>query len=112
MPREAAVDPAIFDAALLAGVQRLIPPQRVQAYLVELDRQFRAVLASAANDPDLQNQAHKIVSQAGMLGLTRMSECAGALEDAHRSGRNPSEALLDCRAAAQDIELYAMPATA
>ncbi|HUE79314.1 MAG TPA: Hpt domain-containing protein [Sphingomicrobium sp.] len=80
------------------------------AYLADLDRQLRVVVNSAANDPGLKSLAHKIVSQTGMLGLTRLSECARALEDACRAGATPAPALRRCRAAVGDIELYAMPA--
>jgi HPt (histidine-containing phosphotransfer) domain-containing protein len=51
-----------------------------------------------------------IVSQAGMLGLTRLSEYARDLEDACRAGAAPQAALIQLRAAAGDIRLYAMPA--
>ena len=40
----------------------------------DLESQISHVAVAAAGDPKLQSQAHKIVSQAGMLGLTRMSD--------------------------------------
>lgn len=104
------IDPAVFDAEVLAVVQCLIPPERVHAHLRELDRQLAQVVGLAASDPSLQSHAHKIISQAGMLGLTRMAECARALENACRSGEGREDALLQCRAAVEDIRLYAMPA--
>ena len=107
---KAPIDPAIFDAALLAGVRRLIPPERLDRYLQDLDRQFLELVESASSDSRLEGQAHKIVSQAGMLGLIRMSDCARALEAACQSGGEPEAALRRCRAAAGDIRLYAMPA--
>jgi len=97
---------------LLAAVQRLIPPERLREYLRELDRQLGQVIASASSDESLASRAHMIVSQAGMLGLTRMSQCARALEDACRSGAGRAAALSECRAATGDIERYAMPAAA
>ena len=104
------INPAIFDAKLMAGVQRLIPPERLRAYLHDIDRQFRKIVESAAGRPDIESLAHKIVSQAGMLGLIRMSECARMLEDACRLGGQRTAALRQCRAAAGDVRLYAMPA--
>ena len=77
-----AEDPAVFDASVLAAVQRLIPAERLQVYLRELDRDHSMLVDSAVTDQSLQSQAHRIVCQAGMLGLTRMSECARALENA------------------------------
>jgi HPt (histidine-containing phosphotransfer) domain-containing protein len=95
---------------LVRGVRGLISHERVLKYLRDLESQISHVAVAAAGDPNLQSQAHKIVSQAGMLGLTRMSECARALENACRSGIEPAEALRQCRAAAGDIRLYALPA--
>lgn len=110
MATEAFIDRAIFDAETLAGVQRLIPPQRLHAYLRDLDWQFRLVVDPASSDATLLDQAHKIVSQAGMLGLTRMSECARQVEDACRAGSGRETAVLHCWEAIADIRLYAMPA--
>ena len=107
---EPEIDQAVFNAALLAGVQRLLPPIRVHAYLQELDQQFLMIVESDASDLETGHQAHKIVSQAGMLGLTRMSHCAAELEDACRSGSGREAAMLACRGAVSDIRLYAMPA--
>ena len=88
-----------------------MPPERLQAYLQELDRQFRLVVECAAGDPEIMKQAHKIVSQAGMLGLTRMCECARALEHAyHSEGGGRYAAMRQCRAAIGDVKLYALPA--
>jgi len=101
---------AVFDAELLASVQRLIPPERLREYLLELDRQLQILIASAAGDESLGDRAHKIVSQAGMLGLTRMSQCAKALEDACRAGAGQAAALSECSAAQGDIVHYALPA--
>ena len=100
----------MFDAQLLAGVQRMIPPDRLLDYLRELDRELQLVVKSASTDEMLASRAHKIVSQAGMLGLMRMAQCARSLEDACRSGAGRAEALGQCRTAVADIELYAIPA--
>ncbi|MGI8706407.1 MAG: Hpt domain-containing protein [Sphingomicrobium sp.] len=95
---------------MFASVKRLIPLERLHGYLRDLDREYLMLFDSAATGTSLQSQAHKIVSQAGMLGLTRMSECARTLENACRSGAGPAAALLECRAASEDVRLYAMPA--
>ena len=105
------IDRAIFDPDVLAAVQRLIPPERICAYLRDLERLLRLVGNSPANDTNLGYEAHKIVSQAGMLGLTRISERARVLEDACRSGVCRSAALQECRSVVGDIEQYALPAT-
>ena len=110
MAAKAEIDSAVFDAGVLAAVQRLIPPDRLHGYLRDLNRQVVTVIDSADDDVKLQSRAHMIVSQAGMLGLTRVSECARALENACRSGAGPAAALVQLRAAAGDIRRFAMPA--
>ena len=107
-PRD--LDGAAFDATVLAAVQRLIPAERVQLYLRDLDRDYSALADSAVTDTSLQSRAHRIVSTAGMLGLSRMSECARELENAARSRAGQREALLQCRSAAGDVLRFAMPA--
>lgn len=104
------MDPAVFDAAVLANVQSLLPGERVRKYLQELERDYLALVDSAPTEGCLQSQAHNIVSAAGMLGLTRMSDCARKLEDACRSGAGSADALVQCRAATEDVRLYARPA--
>ncbi len=104
------IDAAVFDGEVLAGVRRMIAPERLREYLRDLDRQLQRLIASDPRDESLGGRAHKIVSQAGMLGLTRMSQCARALEDACRRGSGEAEALAQCRLAVRDVELHAMPA--
>lgn len=106
----AAVDPAIFDAQALGAVRHLLPPERLSAFLHELDRHFSVLAHCASTDSALQGDAHKIVSHAGMLGLTRMADCARQVEDACRSGAGRADALRQCREAVADVRLYALPA--
>src|SRR5215210_4212584 len=94
MATEAANDPAVFDQALLTVVQRLIPPERLHAYLRDLERQLATIIDCADDDSSLEARAHMIVSQAGMLGLTRLSEFARELEDACRAGAPPQASLI------------------
>jgi HPt (histidine-containing phosphotransfer) domain-containing protein len=104
------VDPRTFNAATLGAVQRIITGEKVRAYLNELDREHSLLVNSLATEPTLQSRAHNIVSSAGMLGLNRMSEYAKVLENACRLGSGTSAALLNCRKAAGDIRLFALPA--
>jgi CheY-like chemotaxis protein len=101
----------IFDADALAKVEALITPERVHAYLRELDGQMAMIAGSAMDEAALQSQAHKIISQAGMMGLLRVSQCARSLVDAYRSGEGQAEALVRFQATAGDIGLYAAPAS-
>jgi CheY-like chemotaxis protein/HPt (histidine-containing phosphotransfer) domain-containing protein len=109
-PDNGCADPAIFDASVLAGVQRLVPIERVYEYLEDLDQAHMALIGGECNQASMQIQAHKIVSNAGMLGLTRMSECAKEMETASRTGVGVAAALKQCRKAAGDIRDYALPA--
>jgi HPt (histidine-containing phosphotransfer) domain-containing protein len=103
----------IFDAAVFATVQDIIPAERLSVHLVSLVGQMAAMgRASAANGANLRDQAHKIISQAGMLGLMRLSRRARVLEDACIAGEGTVEALRECCAAADDIRRYAIPAAA
>jgi hypothetical protein len=104
------VDPSIFDPELLAIVSRFISPEQVLAYLHELDELFLLVANAKPTDSSVECEAHKIVSQAGQLGLTRMSECARQVENAYRFGTGRAAAMRQCRAAVDDIKRYAMPA--
>ncbi|WP_310467706.1 Hpt domain-containing protein [Sphingomonas sp.] len=108
MPAEEPVDPAIFDAVQFEIVQRLILPERLRVHLDELDRQMHALVG--ASGQILQERAHKIISQAGMLGLMRLSDRARAVENACQTGDDVSVALLECYAAGHDVRLYAVPA--
>lgn len=103
-------DPAPFDATLFEMVRGLLPVDRLYAHLEELDRQFLELADSTPATPGLQQQAHTIVSQAGMFGLIRMSECARELENACRQGADRAAALTRFGEAMDDVRLYALPA--
>lgn len=94
-------------------VRDIIPPARLNVHLDSLSRQMAAIRRdNGASSASLGNQAHKIISQAGMLGLMRLSRRARALEDACIAGEGTVEALLACCEAADDIQRYAIPAAA
>ena len=101
----------IFDAAVFETVRDIIPAERLAVHLVCLVGQMAAIGRDAGtNGTSLRDQAHKIVSQAGMLGLMRLSRRARDLEDACLAGEGTVEALRECCAAADDIRRYAIPA--
>jgi signal transduction histidine kinase/DNA-binding response OmpR family regulator/HPt (histidine-containing phosphotransfer) domain-containing protein len=99
---------AAFDRAVFDDVRQMLPPERLAAYLEGLAGQVEQVAAGpdAAGGTDaLAGTAHKIVSQAGMLGLPRLSERARAVEEAAREGAGPAldSALARFREAAIDL---------
>lgn len=105
-PEDLAFEPATFD-----GVCEAIPPERLLGYVRDLDATVAAVAAaSAAGDcAAIAGDAHRIVSQAGMLGLPRLSERARALEDACRAGDGIEPALASFRTAAGDLRTHILP---
>ena len=89
----------IFDTEAFDNALSLLSPEQVNKYLQDLELQVKSLADCADDDKSLQRQAHKIVSQAGMLGLMRVSNRALLLEDSCRTGRGQAEALESCRAA-------------
>jgi CheY-like chemotaxis protein/HPt (histidine-containing phosphotransfer) domain-containing protein len=86
---EAGDGPPAFDAATFAEVREMLPPERLATHLERLAGEVELVAAGPAEDGGtdaLAGSAHKIVSQAGMLGLMRLSERARAVEEAARGG--------------------------
>jgi signal transduction histidine kinase/DNA-binding NarL/FixJ family response regulator len=101
----------VFDAAAFEEVQEAIPRERLLAYAEDLDRQVAGLAAAdAGSDPAaIVERAHKIVSQAGMLGLVRLSERARAVEESSRNGGEPGSALQSFREAAKDVREQLIP---
>jgi HPt (histidine-containing phosphotransfer) domain-containing protein len=83
-PAEAAPDPATLDDALYAEFVDLMGPERAAQMLETFESQVRA----AAPPPDLGPEAlhrfgqicHKLVSSAGTLGFSRLSDACRDLE--------------------------------
>lgn len=94
-------------------VRNLVPADRLNVHLDSLRSQVAVIKSDGGEDTaSLGAMAHKIISQAGLFGLTRLSRRARALEDACNAGGEILEALRACREAADDIELCASPARA
>ncbi|MFN3946383.1 MAG: ATP-binding protein [Allosphingosinicella sp.] len=106
---EAAAPEEEFDAATFEDVRQIIPPERLAQHLAQLETEAEAIAEASGGGPDVEARAHKIVSQAGMLGLVRLSRRARALEDACRDGGDRDGALAAFREAAGDVRRYARP---
>jgi response regulator RpfG family c-di-GMP phosphodiesterase len=106
---EAQEGPPTFDAATFAEVREMLPRERLAAHLERLAGEVELVAAGSGPDGNAENlagAAHKIVSQAGMLGLMRLSERAREVEEAARSagaGEALETALSRFRQAAVDV---------
>ncbi|QNM82488.1 response regulator [Sphingomonas sabuli] len=100
---------AIFDDDIFSGVLESLPPASLEKHLDALQAQIDAVVAAAPGDAGLEATAHKIVSQAGMLGLPRLSQAAREVETAARDGTDAGPALDAFRTASGDLESALRP---
>jgi signal transduction histidine kinase/AmiR/NasT family two-component response regulator len=106
---EAEEGPPAFDAATFAEVRDMLPPERLAAHLERLAGDVELVAAGPGADgavDEIAGSAHKIISQAGMLGLMRLSERARAVEEGARgsgAGEALDAALARFRQAAPDV---------
>jgi signal transduction histidine kinase/CheY-like chemotaxis protein len=104
-PPLAPADDGAFDEEAFRSVEEAIPAGRLSTYVEDLQKLADSVsAASPGDDPSpIIMDAHKIISQAGMLGLMRLSERARAVEDAARAGTALDQALAQFRLSAPDI---------
>jgi signal transduction histidine kinase/DNA-binding response OmpR family regulator len=92
----------IFDPQMFARVQAMIPAERLEQHVAALRDQLAAVTADVPA-AELEARAHKIASQAAMLGLGRLAGRVAAIEDACRSGADHGPAVNAFHAVAEDI---------
>ncbi|MDP8913556.1 MAG: ATP-binding protein, partial [Pseudomonadota bacterium] len=107
-PEENSSEPAFVEATFLK-LRELIPAERLAKYLEALETDVAALSAAAPGGDAveasaLQGTAHKIVSQAGMLGLIRLSKRAARVEDAYAEKNGVETALREFREAAADVQ--------
>ena len=98
--------PESFDAAIFERLAALLPPARLRSHVRQLRSDVRALAAAGPGSAPkaLGEAAHKIVSQAGMVGLTRLSRLAAGLEQACLRGECHREALAAFAAASADLD--------
>jgi signal transduction histidine kinase/CheY-like chemotaxis protein len=89
-----------FDAEAYANTSAILPPERLRVHLGNFDRQLEAVFANGQPAEGLEQAAHSLVSQAGMLGFTQLSERCRELEQNCRDGGDASASLARAGAAA------------
>ncbi len=96
-----------FDEATFRDVKEMLPPDRLAGYLSAIEDECAWLSAASAEDDskDIERAAHKLVSQAGMLGLMRLSERSRDVEEAARGGAGLGTALDRFRAATSDLTL-------
>ncbi len=99
-----------FGAEVFARVKQLLPQAQLQTHIDALEENVRELRISAAGDLNsLAETAHKVVSQAGMLGLFRLSARAARIEQSCRSGDGVRRSLDRFREAACDLGDYLRP---
>jgi CheY-like chemotaxis protein len=98
-------EPAFAEATFLK-IRDLIPAERLARYADALQADVTALAGASAEDgvQSVRGTAHKIVSQAGMLGLIRLSNLAAKVEEASDDPNELAEALQRFREAAGDVE--------
>lgn len=90
----------VFDAAAFDKLQKLLPPQKLSEFLRGLESRIDWLTKVDDTSTELGAEAHKLVSQSGMLGFKELSEFAVSLERAAESGRETGRILAETRQAA------------
>ena len=114
---EGASEPEVesFDEATFREVQSMLPPERLTTHIEALEAEVAGIAGAdgSAADEDaraaMAGSAHKIVSQAGMLGLAGLSAAARAVEEAARAGSPLQMPLAAFRSSAGDIAARLRP---
>jgi HPt (histidine-containing phosphotransfer) domain-containing protein len=109
-PQPSEPEEVAFDEGAFRDVAGILPPERLQAHVDHLEGQVAALSEGNGMDGDTVGAAaHKIVSQAGMLGLPRLSARAREVEETARDGKFLAPALARFRIAAADIRAHLVP---
>lgn len=99
-----------FDGGAFESVAETLPPASLAKHACALREQLHVLASMDSSDAEAAEQlAHKIVSQAGMLGLSRLSRRARDVEEAARARADIHPSLDGFRAALPDFELYISP---
>jgi HPt (histidine-containing phosphotransfer) domain-containing protein len=104
-PEDEVTKPA-FDSAVFARISAIIAPPLLQRHVDALRGEVRRLSVAKAGEADgeVAHMAHKIISQAGMLGLMRLSARAADVERACAAGQDVPEALKRFASVAGDVE--------
>lgn len=92
----------VFDVAAWSSLTKILPKDRLRAHLTTFERQLRDDYGDISNVEGLKDSAHKLVSQAGMLGFMKLSRGFSALEQACEAGKSVDQSLARVDAAAKE----------
>ncbi|MDQ3471825.1 MAG: response regulator [Pseudomonadota bacterium] len=99
-----------FGEDVFARVRQLLPEAQLQAHVEALEASVGALRIAGSTDlQSLEAIAHKVVSQAGMLGLFRLSARSARIEQSCRAGHGVRRALERFREASSDVRDYLRP---
>jgi CheY-like chemotaxis protein len=98
-----------FDEATFKEVAEMLPPGRLRGHVDTLEQAVAALAGGADDSQALAAAAHKVVSQAGMLGLPRLSAAARTLEEAARAGAPLQAPMASFRARSGDVGEHLRP---
>ncbi len=93
---------AEFDAESFADVAAMLPSDRLETHLSTMEKQLKEILVET-DAHALKSAAHKLVSQAGMLGFKVLSEHCRDLDQASDAGASLVESREAVRAAARRV---------
>ncbi|MDQ3481879.1 MAG: ATP-binding protein [Pseudomonadota bacterium] len=106
----ASVGEVAFDNEVFTSVLRALPLETLRRHVHALQADVEEVAnAPADGAKTLETTVHKIVSQAGMLGLMRLSAAAREVEQAARTGSELEPFLREFRLAAGSIDTELWP---
>jgi HPt (histidine-containing phosphotransfer) domain-containing protein len=71
---------AIFNEARFQDVLELLAPGSMQNHLRALRELFEQMVSAGALPDEVRDGAHKLASQAGMLGFEQLSSCCSQVE--------------------------------
>jgi hypothetical protein len=102
-------EPPPLDEAVFERLAAILPKPMLEPHLAALNVQVRrlATIHPGGDRAEVAELAHKLVSQAGMLGLMRLSSAAAEVERAAASGESLDVALGRFQTAAPDPQLLA-----
>jgi CheY-like chemotaxis protein/HPt (histidine-containing phosphotransfer) domain-containing protein len=94
-PTESAAEEGkAFDPEIYGKIAQLFPKERLRTHLASFQKQLREAAEGPVEPELLKSSAHKLISQAGMLGFMELSERSRDLEEACE-GEGPLDAALD-----------------
>ncbi len=101
-PKRLSRGPAPFDRPTFEKVATLLPAERLQKHLASFEEQLTDVFRGRPSAELLKSGAHKLVSQAGMLGFGQLADQCRKLEQAVDEDVDVAESFCAAQIAAEE----------